>query len=238
MCAEKVAREFNISRVDQDKFSLRSQEKALKAIEAGALSDEITPIKLPLKKGEKEHRIFSVDEHPRNTSLEKLSKLKGVVSSEGTITAGNASGINDGAVATLIASEEMIKKYNLKPLARIKGAIATGVRPEIMGIGPVPAEKALLSRYKLQTKDIGYWELNEAFASQCLAVMRSLELADDASNVNIHGGAIAFGHPLGASGARITLHAARVLAQSTERYAIASMCVGVGQGSTILLERV
>jgi len=236
--AEKVAKEFNISREDQDKFSLLSQEKALQAIKSGVFKDEIIPVELPLKKKEKEPKIFSVDEHPRETSLELLAKLKGVVTNDGVITAGNASGINDGAVATLIANEAMIKKYNLKPLARIKGAMASGVRPEVMGIGPIPAVKTLLNRYQLQTKDIGIWELNEAFASQCLAVMRSLELPDDASNVNIHGGAIAFGHPLGASGARITFHAAKVLAESNERYAVASMCVGVGQGSAILLEKV
>lgn len=236
--AERVAQEFNVSRVDQDKFSYHSQRKAQKAIESGAFQEEITPVPLPLKKGEKEKRVFSVDEHPRTTSLEKLASLKGVVTPDGTITAGNASGINDGAVATLVANKAMIKKYNLKPLARIVGSSASGVQPSIMGIGPVGAVKKLLERHQLKPQDIGLWELNEAFASQCLAVMRALELADDAPHVNINGGAIALGHPLGASGARITLHAARLLSQSSERYAVASMCVGVGQGSAILLERV
>ena len=236
--AERVAEEFNISREDQDQFAFNSQVKTAKAIETGAFKGEITAVELPLKKGETQGTLFSVDEHPRKTTLEKLAKLRGVVTLDGSVTAGNASGINDGAVATLIANEAMIKKHNLKPLARIVGASASGVRPQIMGVGPITAVKHLLERYKLSTKDIGLWELNEAFASQCLAVMRALELADDAPHVNINGGAIALGHPLGASGARITLHAARLLAQSTERYAIASMCVGVGQGSAILLERV
>lgn len=235
---ENVAELYKISRQDQDAFAYRSQQRAARAIEDGILQQEIMPVHLPLGRKQKTPTVVELDEHPRETSLEVLSKLRAIVKAEGTVSAGNASGINDGAVATLIASEVAVKKYNLRPIARIVGASAAGVEPSIMGIGPINAVKKLLKHNELTTKDIGVWELNEAFASQSLAVLRALELDEKADFINANGGAIALGHPLGASGARITLHAALELQRKQARYAIACMCVGVGQGSAILLERV
>jgi len=182
--------------------------------------------------------MFEKDEHPRSTSMEKLSKLKSIVEHGGTLTAGNSSGINDGACALLLASESMVKKYNLRPIVRILGAASAGVTPSIMGIGPIPAVNKLLVQNKLKISDLDVIELNEAFASQSIAVLRSLGVPEDGDFVNANGGAIALGHPLGASGARITLHAALELRRRKGRYAVATMCVGVGQGSAILMERV
>lgn len=228
---ERVAKEFNVSRIDQDKFSLRSQERYARAYEKGVFKEEICPVKI-------NGSVFDKDEHPRSSSLEALSKLKSIVEPGGTLTAGNSSGINDGSVGVLLASESMVKKYNLRPIVRILGSAAAGVRPNIMGIGPVPAVHKLLLQHKLKISDINVWELNEAFASQSLAVLRSLGLPEDGEFINANGGAIALGHPLGASGARITLHAALELRRRQGRYAVATMCVGVGQGSAILMERV
>lgn len=228
---ERVAKEFNISRESQDAFAYRSQQRYAKALEQGLFKNEICSVQV-------NDQILEQDEHPRSTSMEALSKLKGIVEVGGTVTAGNSSGINDGSVGMLIASEEAIKKYNLKPIARIIGSQAAGVRPNIMGIGPVPAVNKLLISHNLKISNIDVIELNEAFASQALAVLRSLSLPEDGDFINPNGGAISLGHPLGASGARITLHAALELKRRGGRYAIATMCVGVGQGSAILLERV
>lgn len=235
---ENVAKEFNISRADQDAFALRSQERTARAQEKGIFNEEICSVELPKVKGQAEPQFFSVDEHPRATSIPALAKLKGVVTPDGTVTAGNASGVNDGAVALLLASEEAVKKYKLKPIARILGSAAKGVQPRIMGMGPVPAVNKLLSQHKLKISDIDVIELNEAFASQSIAVLRELKLPEDGEFINANGGAIALGHPLGASGARIVLHAALELRRRGGRYAIATMCVGVGQGSAMLIERV
>jgi len=239
---EHVAREFNISRADQDAFALRSQERYAVAHSQGIFKHELFSVELPPVKGQSEPRFFDKDEYPRDTSLEALAKLKGVVESHGTgpstVTAGNSSGINDGAVGLVIASEEAIKKYSLKPRARIVSAAAAGVLPKIMGMGPVPAVNKVLAQSKLKLKDIGIIELNEAFASQAVAVLRELGLPDDAEFVNPHGGAIAIGHPLGASGARLALHASLELHRRETRYALCTLCVGVGQGAALLLERV
>ncbi len=228
---EQVAKEFNVSREDQDKFSLRSQERYARAYDKGIFKEEICPVKI-------DGGMFEKDEHPRSTSMEKLSKLKSIVEHGGTLTAGNSSGINDGACALLLASESMVKKYNLRPIVRILGAASAGVTPSIMGIGPIPAVNKLLVQNKLKISDLDVIELNEAFASQSIAVLRSLGVPEDGDFVNANGGAIALGHPLGASGARITLHAALELRRRKGRYAVATMCVGVGQGSAILMERV
>ena len=233
--AENVAVEFGIARADQDAFALRSQQRYAAARERGYFAGEIVPVTIPGRKG---HTVVTEDEHPRETTLEALAKLKGVVKPDGTVTAGNASGINDGAVAVLIASERAAARYGLKPLARIVGAATAGVPPRIMGIGPAPATKKLLERHGLTAAEVQVFELNEAFAAQALAVTRQLALADDAANVNPNGGAIAIGHPLGASGARIVLTAARQLAATGGRYAVATMCIGVGQGIALLVERV
>ena len=233
--AENVATDFGVARADQDALALRSQQRYAAAQTRGFFDDEIAAVTIPGKKGD---TVVSKDEHPRETTLDALSKLKGVVKPDGTVTAGNASGVNDGAVALLIASESAARKYGLKPIARLHGTATAGVPPRIMGIGPAPATQKLLERHNLKASDIDVIELNEAFAAQALAVMRQLGLPDDAAHVNPNGGAIALGHPLGASGARLVLTAARQLAASGGRYAVATMCIGVGQGIALLVERV
>jgi 3-oxoadipyl-CoA thiolase len=233
--AENVAADFGIARADQDAFALRSQQRCAAARARGFFDGEIVPVTIPGKKGD---TVVNVDEHPRETTMDALAKLKPIVKPDGTVTAGNASGVNDGAVATLIASARAVEKYGLKPIARIRGAATAGVPPRIMGIGPAPASEKLLARHGLKIGDVDVVELNEAFAAQGLAVTRRLGLPDDAAHVNPNGGAIALGHPLGASGARITLTAARQLAATGGRYALATMCIGVGQGIALLVERV
>ena len=233
--AENVAADFKVARADQDAFALRSQQRYAAARARGYFAGEITPVTIPGRKGD---TVVAEDEHPRETTLEALAKLKGVVRPDGTVTAGNASGINDGAVALLIASERAASRHGLQPIARIVGAATAGVPPRIMGIGPAPATKKLLQRHGLKVGDLGAIELNEAFAAQALAVVRQLGLADDAAQVNPNGGAIALGHPLGASGARIVLTASRQLVATGGRYALATMCIGVGQGIALLVERV
>jgi len=228
---ENVAEQYGVSRADQDAFAHRSQERAAKAMADGTLAKEICTVSVPSQNKKKpEPTLVSQDEHPRLSSLEVLAKLRPVVKPDGTVTAGNASGINDGAVAMIVASEEAVKKYNLNPIARILGGQAAGLNPTIMGMGPVHAVNKL--------KDIGVIELNEAFASQSVAVLRELGLPEDGDFINPNGGAIALGHPLGASGARIVLHAALEMQRRDEKYALATMCVGVGQGSALLMERV
>lgn len=237
--AENVAAQFGVARADQDAFALRSQQRTAAAQARGWFAGEIVPVTIPGRKGrEEEKRIVDTDEHPRETTLDALAKLKGVVKPEGTVTAGNASGINDGAVALLLASDRAAARHGLKPLARIVGAATAGVEPRIMGIGPAPATQKLLARHGLAIGDVQVIELNEAFAAQALAVTRQLGLPDDAAHVNPNGGAIALGHPLGASGARIVLAAARQLAATGGRHAVATMCIGVGQGIALLVERV
>jgi acetyl-CoA acyltransferase len=233
--AENVAEDFGISRADQDLFALRSQQKAAKAIASGRLQQEIVPVLIPQKKGEAIQ--FSVDEHPRETTLEQLAKLKGVVKPEGTVTAGNASGVNDGACALLLASGDAVQKLGLKARARIVGSATAGVPPRIMGFGPTPAIKKVLTQTGLSMKDMDVIELNEAFAAQALAVTRALELKDDDERVNPNGGAIALGHPLGASGARLVTTALNQLELTGGRYALCSMCIGVGQGIALIIER-
>ncbi len=233
--AENVAVDFAIARADQDAFALRSQQRYAAAKTRGFFAGEIVPVTIPGRKGD---TVVSEDEHPRETTLEALAKLKGVVKPDGSVTAGNASGINDGAVALLLASERAAARHGLKPMVRIVGAATAGVPPRIMGIGPAPATKKLLERHGLKVADVQVFELNEAFAAQALAVTRQLGLADDAAHVNPNGGAIALGHPLGASGARIVLTAARQLVATGGRYAVATMCIGVGQGIALLVERV
>jgi len=233
--AENVARDFAVARADQDAFAQRSQQRYSAAFARGFFDQEIVAVTIP---GKKSDTVVSRDEHPRETALDALAKLKGVVTSDGSVTAGNASGINDGAVALLIANQRAVDKYGLSPLARLHGAATAGVPPRIMGIGPAPATRKLLERHKLKIADIDVLELNEAFAAQALAVTRELGLSDDASHVNPNGGAIALGHPLGASGARIVLTAARQLRASGRRYAVATMCIGVGQGIALLVENV
>lgn len=233
---ENVAEEFNVSRQDQDIFALRSQEKAAAAQENGRLAREIVPITIPQRKGEP--IIVDRDEHPRVTSLEALAKLGTPFREGGTVTAGNASGVNDGAAALIIASDTAIKKYGLTPIARIVGGAMAGVPPRIMGIGPAPATRKLCARTGIATDAFDVIELNEAFASQGLAVLRDLEISDDDKRVNPNGGAIALGHPLGMSGARIAGTAALELSLNGGRYALATMCIGVGQGIAVALERV
>lgn len=234
--AENVAQDFNISRADQDIFALTSQQRAGRAQEAGRFDREITPVTI---KGRKGDTVVSRDEHLRpDTTLEALNKLKPVVRADGTVTAGNASGVNDGAVALLIASEAAVKKYNLTPRARVVGVGTAGVPPRIMGIGPAPATVKLLKRLGLTLDQMDVIELNEAFAAQGLAVLRELGLPDDAAHVNPNGGAIALGHPLGASGARLVLTALHELEERKARYALATMCIGVGQGIASVIERV
>jgi acetyl-CoA acetyltransferase family protein len=232
--AENLADERGIARVDQDAFALRSQQRYAAAKARGFFDGEIVPVTVPGKKGD---LTVSADEHPRETTIDALAKLKPVVRADGTVTAGNASGVNDGAAALLIASEAAVARHGLTPLARIRGAATAGVPPRIMGIGPAPASKKLLDRVGLTIGDVDVIELNEAFAAQALAVTRELGLADDAQHVNANGGAIALGHPLGASGARITLTAARQLRATGGRYALATMCIGVGQGIALLVEK-
>lgn len=233
--AENVADDYKVSREDQDKFALRSQTKALAAQQNGRLAKEITPVVIPQAKGEP--ITVDKDEHPRATTLESLAKLKPIVRPNGTITAGNASGVNDGACAILVASGEMVKKFGLTPLARIKGGAAAGVAPRVMGIGPVPAVQKLLARQKLDIGKMDVIELNEAFAAQGLAVLRQLGVADDAAHVNPNGGAIALGHPLGMTGARLAQTAAVELHARGGNYALCTMCIGVGQGIALLLEK-
>ncbi|WP_313199531.1 3-oxoadipyl-CoA thiolase [Rhizobium sp.] len=235
--AENVAEEYGISREDQDAFALRSQLKAAAAQENGRLDAEITPVVIPQRKGDA--LVVSKDEHPRATTIEALARLPAPFKQDsGTVTAGNASGVNDGAAAMIIASESAAKKYDLTPIARIMGGAAAGVAPRVMGIGPVPATQKLCAMLKLSAQDFDVIELNEAFASQGLAVLRELGLAEDADYINPNGGAIALGHPLGMSGARISGTAALELSRRGGRYALATMCVGVGQGISVALERV
>ncbi len=234
--AENVAEDFDVTREDQDSFALRSQEKAAAAQSNGRLAEEITPVTIPQRKGE--DVTVQTDEHPRLTSLEKLASLKAPFRDGGTVTAGNASGVNDGAAALIIASEAAAVKHGLTPIARIMGGATAGVPPRIMGIGPAPASKKLLERLKLEVSDLQVIELNEAFASQGLATLRELGIADDDDRVNPNGGAIALGHPLGMSGARITGSAALELQHTGGKYALSTMCIGVGQGIAVALESV
>jgi acetyl-CoA acyltransferase len=234
---EIVAEEYKISRQDQDAFALRSQQRAAAATANGILAQEIVSVPLPQKKGSP--MKFSADEQPRpDSSLEGLANLKGVVKPEGTVTAGNASGINDGACAILLASEAGAKRHGLTPRVRVVASAAAGVAPRIMGLGPVPATCKALSRAKLSLDDMNVIELNEAFASQTLAVLRDLHVPDDAAHVNPNGGAIALGHPLGASGARLIATATYQLVRTRGKCALCTMCIGVGQGQAIILERV
>ena len=235
--AENVAEQFNISRADQDLFAFNSQQKTAIAQSNGFFNQEIIPVIIPQRKGEP--IVVETDEHPRaSTTLEGLNKLKPVVKAEGSVTAGNASGINDGAAALLIASDKAISQYGLKPRAKIIGATVVGVEPRIMGFGPAPAIKKLLTQTSLTLEQMDVIELNEAFAAQALAVTRDLGLADDDVRVNPNGGAIALGHPLGASGARLVTTALNQLEQSGGKYALCSMCIGVGQGIALIIERV
>jgi len=233
--AENVAEQFGIARKDQDAFALRSQARAAAAIKSGRLAEEIVPVSIAQKKGDPVS--VSGDEHPRETTLDALGKLKPIVKPEGTVTAGNASGVNDGACAALLASEDAARKYGLRPRARVVAAAVAGVPPRIMGIGPAPATRKVLEKAKLRIADIDVIELNEAFAAQALAVTRDLGLPDDAPHVNPNGGAIAIGHPLGASGARLATTAMYQLARTGGRYALATMCIGVGQGIAVVIER-
>ncbi|MGC5661960.1 3-oxoadipyl-CoA thiolase [Micromonospora sp. WMMD723] len=234
--AENVAAEFGVDRRAQDEFALRSQQRAAKAQADGRFAEEIVPVTVPA--GRRETKLVEVDEHPRETSLAKLAALPTPFRAGGTVTAGNSSGVNDGAVALLVASEAAVARYGLSPLARVSGAAAAGVPPRIMGIGPVPATRRLLDRLGLALADVDVVELNEAFAAQGIAVLRELGLPEDAEHVNPNGGAIALGHPLGASGARLALTAALELRRRGGRRALATMCVGVGQGIALALESV
>jgi 3-oxoadipyl-CoA thiolase len=233
--AENVATERDVSRVDQDAFALRSQERAAKAVASGRLAEDIVPVTVPARRGDP--TVVEQDEHPRSTSLEALARLKPAFRAGGSVTAGNSAGINDGAAAVLVASEAAVERYGLVPLARVTGSATAGVPPRVMGLGPVPATTKLLGRAGLTVADIDVLELNEAFAAQALAVLRELGLSDDAEHVNPHGGAIALGHPLGMTGARLALAAARELGHRDARRAVATMCIGVGQGISLLLER-
>ena len=235
--AENVAEQFNINRADQDQFALVSQQRTASAQAKGFFSKEIVAVEIPQRKGDAV--VIDTDEHPRaSTTLEALSKLKPVVKADGTVTAGNASGINDGAAALLIASDEAVQAYNLKPRAKIIASTAVGVEPRIMGFAPAPAIKKLLKQANLTLEQMDVIELNEAFAAQALAVTRDLGLPDDSDKVNPNGGAIALGHPLGASGARLVTTALNQLEQTGGRYALCSMCIGVGQGIALIIERV
>jgi acetyl-CoA acetyltransferase family protein len=235
--ADEIARERGISRADQDAFALRSQERWAAADAAGVFADEIAPVAIPRRGGAP--IVVNRDEHPRpDTTFATLAALRGINGPDLTVTAGNSSGVNDGACAMILASGEAAARHGLRPLARIAGAAHAGVEPRIMGIGPVPAVRKLLARAGIGVGDLDVIELNEAFAAQALAVLRELGLPDDAPQVNPHGGAIAMGHPLGMSGARIVLAAARELRRRGGRYALATMCVGVGQGAAVLLEAV
>ncbi len=232
--AENVAEDFQISRADQDAFALRSQARASAAQKSGRLAREIAPVTIPQRKGDP--IVVAHDEHPRETTLEKLGKLPTPFRKDGTVTAGNASGVNDGAAALLVASEAAVEKYGLRPLARVVGAATAGVPPRIMGFGPAPSTLKLMERLGLTISDFDVIELNEAFAAQALAVTRRLGLPDDAEHVNPNGGAIALGHPLGMSGARLALTAALELQERRARRALCTMCIGVGQGISLALE--
>ncbi|HEV2686124.1 MAG TPA: 3-oxoadipyl-CoA thiolase [Actinomycetota bacterium] len=234
--AENVAVQFKVSRADQDAFALRSQQRAAAAIASGRLAEEIVPVTIPQKKGDA--IVVSRDEHPRETSLEALAKLKGVVRPDGTVTAGNASGINDGACALLLASSEAVKKYGLAPKAEVLATATAGVAPRIMGFGPAPAMRKLLGKTGLTLAEVDAIELNEAFASQALAVLRDHRIADDAPFVNPNGGGIALGHPLGASGARLVTTALYHLRRTGGRHALCTMCIGVGQGIAMMIRNV
>ncbi len=234
--AENVAEDFKISREDQDAFALRSQQRAASAQANGRLAAEITPVVIPQRKGDPTSVVK--DEHPRETTLEALSNLRPFVKKDGVITAGNASGVNDGAAAMIVASEEAVKKYALTPRARFVAGAVVGVSPRIMGFGPAPASKAVLAKAGLAVSDMDVMEVNEAFASQSLATLRDLGLPDDADHVNPNGGAIALGHPLGMSGARLVMTATEELQRRETRYALCAMCIGVGQGIASVIERV
>ena len=234
--AENVATDYKISREDQDLMALRSQEKASRAQADGTLAQEITAVTIPQKKGDP--IVVDRDEHPRATSMEALAKLRGVVRPDGTVTAGNASGVNDGACAILLASEAGLKQHNLKPRARIVGMATAGVAPRVMGIGPAPATQKLMKQLGMSLDQIDVIELNEAFAAQGLAVLRQLGIADDDKRVNPNGGAIALGHPLGMSGARLVTTALYQLERTNGRFALCTMCIGVGQGIAMVIERV
>jgi 3-oxoadipyl-CoA thiolase len=234
--AENVAEEYQVSREDQDRFAAESQRRAAAAQANGRLAAEIIPVTIPQRKGDP--IIVDKDEHPRETSVEALARLKPIVREDGSITAGNASGVNDGAAALIVASQAAVEKYGLTPRARVMGGAVAGVPPRIMGIGPAPATEKLLDRLSLNVGDLDVIELNEAFAAQGLAVMRQLGLSDDAAHVNPNGGAIALGHPLGMSGARLAMTATEELQRSGGRYGLATMCIGVGQGIALALERV
>ncbi|NBR34269.1 MAG: 3-oxoadipyl-CoA thiolase [Rhodobacteraceae bacterium] len=234
--AENVAEDFNVNRADQDAFALRSQDKAAAAIASGRFAQEITPVEIPQRKGDA--IVVDTDEHPRATTIDALAKLKAPFRQGGSVTAGNASGVNDGAAALIIASAAAAKKYGLTPIARVMAGATAGVAPRIMGIGPAPATEKLLAHLGLSQSDLSVIELNEAFAAQGLATLRRLGITDDDPRVNPNGGAIALGHPLGMSGARITGTAALELNQVQGRYAVATMCIGVGQGISVALERV
>jgi 3-oxoadipyl-CoA thiolase len=234
--AENVAQEFRVSRADQDAFALRSQQRAAAAIASGRMAEEIVPVSVAQKKGDPV--AVATDEHPRATTLEALAKLKGIVRPDGTVTAGNASGVNDGACALLLASEAAARRHALTPRARVVAAAVAGVAPRIMGFGPAPAMRKVLAAAKLDLSAMDVIELNEAFAAQALAVTRDHGLADDAPHVNPNGGAIALGHPLGASGARLVTTALYQLQRSAGRYALCTMCIGVGQGIAMIIERV
>jgi len=234
--AENVAQDFQVSRADQDLFAVRSQEKASRAQANGRLAAEIVPVSIPQRKGEAV--VVDKDEHPRETSVEALARLRPIVRPDGTVTAGNASGVNDGAAALIVASEEAARRNGLTPRARFLGAAVAGVPPRIMGIGPAPASEKLLKRLGLGIAEMDVIELNEAFAAQGLAVLRQLGLADDDPRVNPNGGAIALGHPLGMSGARLILTAVEELHRTGGRYALCTMCIGVGQGIATVIERI
>ena len=233
---ENVATDYNVSRADQDLFALRSQQKAARAQQDGTLAQEIVPVTIPQKKGDP--LVVSRDEHPRETSLEALAKLKGVVRPDGTVTAGNASGVNDGACALLLANADAADQYGLRRRARVVGMATAGVAPRVMGIGPAPAARKLLGQLGMTIDQFDVIELNEAFASQGLAVLRMLGIADDDPRVNPNGGAIALGHPLGASGARLVTTALYQLERVGGRFALCTMCIGVGQGIALAIERV
>jgi 3-oxoadipyl-CoA thiolase len=234
--AENVAAEFKVSRADQDAFAMRSQQRAAAAIAAGRLAEEIVPVAIPQKKGDP--LVVTRDEHPRETSLEALAKLKGVVRPDGTVTPGNASGVNDGACALLLASPAAVKKYGLTPKAEVLATATAGVAPRIMGFGPAPAMRKLFARTGLKLADVDVIELNEAFAAQGLAVLRDHGIADDAPFVNPNGGAIALGHPLGASGARLVTTALYQLRRTGGKHALCTMCIGVGQGIAMMIRNV
>ncbi len=232
--AENVAEQFNISREDQDLFAFNSQNKTAIAQDKGIFAEEIVPVEIPQRKGDPV--IFDKDEHPRQTPMEKLGSLRTPFKKEGgTVTAANASGVNDGACALIIASDDAVKQNGLKPIAKIIGSCAVGVEPRIMGIGPVPATQKLLNKYGLSVDDLSVIELNEAFAAQSLAVLHELGIADNDPRVNPNGGAISLGHPLGMSGARLALTAAKQLQRTGGKYAICTLCIGVGQGMAMLL---